>query len=74
MAVCAPVEKVPLLLQAFFFLLSLPLSVSYPHHHRHALIYTHTRAQTLQLPHTNTLRPGFQCQVTFQIPEKCRDT
>lgn len=45
-----------------------------PHHHRHTLIYTHTRAQTLQLPHTNTLRPGFQCQVTFQIPEKCRDT
>lgn len=30
MAVCAPVEKVPLLLPAFFFLLSLLLSVSYP--------------------------------------------
>lgn len=38
------------------------------------LIYTHPRARSFKKQHANTLRAGFECQVTLLIPEKCRDT
>lgn len=50
-------------LRKYLFILSFSFSLHplfhSPHHCRHTLIHTQTRAQTLQLQQSNTLRPGF---------------